>query len=291
MKVSFIIPSVDRTNQLLSCINSIEIAKDRQKDVEVEIIVVYNGEGYNNQPLKIKKPATVKYFNIKVKGPSKARNYGITKSSGDYLMFLDDDASVSEDFLEKLFINMRNDVNIYFARLLNPSDKLPFTGIYCDTKMKYLNFFDYSYAGGTTMTIKRETLFKIGQFDDRFGSADKYRGAEEGDLFFRLLQNREKILYLPDLIIFHAIVKETSPGKVFDYAYSVGALLMKQILADWRRFYVYSFIFFMIVFKSLLRSAQVYIFPNSVKGENRRYQYFSVFQGTVSGFMSYYRNE
>lgn len=292
MKISFIIPSVNRPDQLLNCINSIEVANDYEKNLKIEIIVVYNGNGYNNHPLKTKKPEIINFFSIKEEGPSKARNYGILKSTGNYLVFLDDDAYISKDFLKKLFTNRQKDVNVYYARLLDSSDKRPFAGIYNDKiKRKYLSIFDYSYSGGTTMIIKKKTLLKIGQYDERFGPLEKYRAAEETDLFFRCLMNKEKILYLPDLIIFHPIDKEASSAKVFDYAYAIGALFIKQILVDWRRFYVYSFIFFKITLKSLARSAQLIFFPRSIKEKNRRCQYLSVFQGTVSGSISYFRNE
>ena len=103
MKVSVIVPVYNTEKYLDKCLNS--LVNQTLKDIE--IIVVNDGTKDNSQKIidKFKK----KYSNIKsyIKengGLSSARNYGIEKSTGDYIAFLDSDDYVQLDMYEKLYL-------------------------------------------------------------------------------------------------------------------------------------------------------------------------------------------
>ena len=103
--VSIIIPTYGGGEGVEKVIDS--ILHQTYRDIEI-IVVDDNGKGTENQ---IKTSKTLKKFidsNViqyitpdKNQGGSAARNMGAKASRGKYLMFLDDDDTVSEDKIEK----------------------------------------------------------------------------------------------------------------------------------------------------------------------------------------------
>jgi len=289
MKCSFIIPSLGRQKELQKClssiINSYEYINNR---VEIEILVVINGGNCDSSFLDIKYPEITEIYTLKEKGNSRARNYGIKKSRGDYLFFLDDDAFVREDFIKVLFENIKkNEAQAFCGRLLNPQDNSPFTKVYRNDTSKYLYHFDYHYLGGTELVIKREIIERIGFFDENFGPGAKYYAAEQTDLFFSLLRANIKVKYVPELIIFHPVVNDTPPEKVYYYSYGMGAALIKHLFSEYRSFFIYFLIILNILLRSALRSLQIMLFPRSIRCINNRFRFFDVFRGTLLGMVGY----
>ena len=101
MKLSFIIPSVDRNQELQECIASIENAYNGRKDISIEILVIVQTHPTTHH-IQVKYPENITFYYIDRKGLSIARNYGIKKCSGDYLIFLDDDAAIANTFIDML---------------------------------------------------------------------------------------------------------------------------------------------------------------------------------------------
>ena len=103
IKFSVIIPTYKNESFLDKAILSVLKAS---KGYEVEIIVVDDGSPQKN--LNKIKAIVNKYTNIKFfaqkknEGPGIARNYGIKKSTGDYILFLDSDDFLQENIFSRL---------------------------------------------------------------------------------------------------------------------------------------------------------------------------------------------
>ncbi|MDD5774551.1 MAG: glycosyltransferase family A protein, partial [Candidatus Omnitrophica bacterium] len=100
-KISFVIATVDRDRQLQECVSSIEKAHEYRKDVPVEILVVIQ-KARDKKKLALRHPNLTSLYYIDTLGLSHARNFAINKSTGDYFVFLDDEALVNHDFLDVL---------------------------------------------------------------------------------------------------------------------------------------------------------------------------------------------
>ena len=88
LRVSIIVPTRNRSAFLLQALRSAY----RQTWGNIEVIVV--DEASTDDTLKVLKqyfPRTILVQHSVPKGPSAARNAGVTASSGDYILFLDDD--------------------------------------------------------------------------------------------------------------------------------------------------------------------------------------------------------
>ena len=100
-KFSIIIPSYNTSEYISTCISSILC----QTFKDYEIILVDDCSSDQNIILeKIKKIPEIKFFSTeKNSGPGAARNLGLAKATGQYIVFIDsDDTLASEDALEKI---------------------------------------------------------------------------------------------------------------------------------------------------------------------------------------------
>ncbi|ASW76153.1 glycosyl transferase family 2 [Chryseobacterium piperi] len=87
MKVSVIIPFYPNIGWLEEAIESVL----DQTFSDYEIIVVNDGSSEDDNRFINKYHNNINYFKTENKGPAHARNYGISKASGEYLAFLDSD--------------------------------------------------------------------------------------------------------------------------------------------------------------------------------------------------------
>ena len=105
INLSVIIPVYNAKKTLPRAINSINNQKLNFDTFKVEIIIIVDdGKNYNKIIPKLKKGLTIKIIKtngIKT-GPGNARNYGINKSRGEFVGYLDADDEWSENYLGKM---------------------------------------------------------------------------------------------------------------------------------------------------------------------------------------------
>jgi len=288
MKFSFIVASIGRDQQLQNCIDSIEKAYDYRKDFGIEILVVFQNIKENDCNIKIRYSELTTIYYINGKGLSRARNYAIKRSKGDFLIFLDDDAQIKENFLNILAESISiTAVEALCGRILEKSTDRCFGLCFMNDKKKYLDRTDFRYFMGSSHVLKKSVIEKIGFYDERFGVGAKYPGAEESDMFFRLKRQGLKVIYLPELIFYHPIFYLTPASQVFNYSYAVGAMLTKQMFSDSKYLFIYAFIITESIFKSFIRMLQNLLFTKTIAEKNKRFQFNSVFKGTIKGIIDY----
>lgn len=103
--VSVIIPTYKPFDYLWECLDSFYIQTLEKS--KFEVIIVLNGcnEPYNTQILNYidcHKNVQWRYYQTDEPGVSNARNIGIDKAVGEYVVFVDDDDFVSSCYLEEL---------------------------------------------------------------------------------------------------------------------------------------------------------------------------------------------
>jgi glycosyltransferase involved in cell wall biosynthesis len=102
VKVSVIVPVYNVEEYLAKCLDS--LVNQTLKDIE--IIVVNDGSPDNSESIAkkyVQKYKNISYYKKPNGGLSDARNYGIAKSKGDYLAFIDSDDYIDKTMLEKLY--------------------------------------------------------------------------------------------------------------------------------------------------------------------------------------------
>ncbi len=106
-KVSIIVPVYGVENYIVKCIDSIV----RQTYKNLEIIIINDGtkdnsiklieDNFNDKRIKI--------FNQKNSGQAVARNFGITKATGKYIMFIDSDDFVDTNMIKDMVDTMEEE--------------------------------------------------------------------------------------------------------------------------------------------------------------------------------------
>ena len=87
-----------------------KLAEKVLKNSNTEVILVDDGSTDNSMDvLGSIKNKRIKLYNIENGGPSVARNFGIGNAKGKYLMFLDSDDDIKEDFIKKMVKEMEKE--------------------------------------------------------------------------------------------------------------------------------------------------------------------------------------
>lgn len=144
-------------------------------------------------------------------GPAEKRDICILRSKSDYIAFLDDDSYPRPDWLHQAlnqFTTHPEVAGIGGPGLTPPEDSFsqqitgailstfwgtgPYTNRFTQQKPQYVD--DYP---AYNLIVKRTTLLKVGGFDNRF------YGGEDTALCIKLINAGEKILYHPDVVVYH----------------------------------------------------------------------------------------
>ena len=100
--ISFIIPVYNAEKTIERTINS--ILKQTDSELEYEIIIVDDGSIDNTSEIvrKFTSNSKIKYYFKENTGVADARNYGVEKATGEYIIFVDSDDYISYDLLKDI---------------------------------------------------------------------------------------------------------------------------------------------------------------------------------------------
>ena len=176
----------------------LDCLKQTYQKIEV-IVICHNCSDRTYEEAKVN-DTRVKVFNLQTKAAGKgiALNFGVEKSSGNYIMVLDSDGLLTQDFLENALPLFEGDYCAVQGRYI-PSNR----GFNFVTRMLALEGDLWSTPfmtirtwlgrrcplGGTGYIIKKDILLEVGMFANHL--VDDY------ELTFRLLRRGYKIAFAP----------------------------------------------------------------------------------------------
>ena len=250
MKFTLLLCTVNRERLLQRCLDSLL----SQTVENYEIIIVDQSDNENRT---LTNSNIIKYIHIDQKGLSHARNVGLRIATGDYVCLIDDDAIYNQNYLKTAseFIESTG-AAIISGKIVDPD-----TGEYYLKRTKTDRVYNISYltsmayCASASMIIRRDLL--VDGFDEDFGVGALYGSGEESDIIFRTLDKKEKIMFCPDLLLWHkAPERDATDEKLYRYGVGTGALFKKHYLESNKMRY---FCLFMIslgrsIFGSLLYS-------------------------------------
>lgn len=110
MDISFIIPAYNVRRTIRRAIDS--IIDQRENDLEYEIIVVNDGS-YDNLAEELDMYGNkIKYYEKENGGLSDARNFGMSKAEGNYIIFVDGDDYISTSMIKDIEEYIKKDVDL-----------------------------------------------------------------------------------------------------------------------------------------------------------------------------------
>ena len=107
-RISIIVPVYNVETYLRECLDSLI----HQTYKNIEIILINDGSTDNSGKICDeygRNDTRIKVFHIKNSGPSVARNYGLTKVTGEYIMFVDADDWIESREVEICYNTIRNE--------------------------------------------------------------------------------------------------------------------------------------------------------------------------------------
>ena len=190
MLISIVITVKNEEDNISDLLDSLII---QEKPYEIVIVDAYS----EDSTVEIIKKYAKKYGGIKLyqmEGSRGAgRNYGVEKSRGEYVAFIDGDVVASEQWLAEIRKSFREGADVVAGKTIQVGYK-PFE------KLERVELFykgiDVTYPS-CNLAYRKKLFVEIGGFDEWFITA------EDIDLNIRAVDKGAKFIYNPNAIVYH----------------------------------------------------------------------------------------
>lgn len=205
IKYSIVIAVYNRPEEMAELLESISL----QDFKDIEIIIVDDGSEKSSREISFKyaKKLKISYYFTENQGPALARNFGVSKSVGEWILFFDSDCTIPKNYffeVEKFLKNnsidffggpdMMDDSFSILQKSINFSmTSLLTTGGIRGNKRSIDKFLPRSF----NMGIRRKDFDEVGGFSDirQYG--------EDLDLSYKLIFSEKKSALIPEAKVFH----------------------------------------------------------------------------------------
>jgi len=196
--ISVIICTYNRANLLKRALNSLA----RQSFKEFEIIIVDDGSEDNTCEIcnSFKdQMSSLKYIYKKNTGLSNARNIGIKSSTGDYILFTDDDCIPEENWVERMSFYLKKETIVAGAVTSPVSNYLKL----CHNIAQFHRFMPGRKAGYIEFISGGNMGFRISVLNEAGGFENNRKIAEDMEFILRARKKGNRIFFAPDASVLH----------------------------------------------------------------------------------------
>lgn len=221
MKYSIIVPVYNRPDECDELLDSLT----RQTFKDFEVLIVEDGSSLPCEAVVTRYAATlpVRYYAKPNSGPGQTRNYGVERATGDYVLILDSDVVLPEDYLAAIETELQAQPCDAFG---GPDRAHPsFTPTQKAINYAMTSFFttggirggkkkmDKFYPRSFNMGVRREVYTRLGGFADmRFG--------EDIDFSTRIFKGGYACRLFPEAWVYHK--RRTDLRKFFKQVHNSG---------------------------------------------------------------------
>ena len=198
--VSIIIPSYNSEKTIARCLLSL---KTQTYEGEYEIIVVDSSNDRTPEIVTDRFPEVEFYHFEQKTDPGTARNFGVSKSHGEIVCFIDSDCEAASDWLDQLISIHRSyayeAVGGSVENGNEPDAEVAWAGYLAEFR-EFLPEYparEVNHIPTCNISYKRSVFERIGFFDHRFYPQ------EDLEFNYRLRQAGGKIFFIPSAKIFH----------------------------------------------------------------------------------------
>jgi GT2 family glycosyltransferase len=237
----------------------------KQTHPDIEIIVVDNASFDGTGDMVQSMFPGVRYFYLSNNlGPPGGRNYGVRMATGEFCVFLDDDAIFADvDALKRLVSYFRSDSHLgcLAFRIVKPEDGLEEYKSIPRADKKIINEdYECSYFCGAGFAVKREIFLKTGMFWEHL-----FFIGEELDFSYRMMNEGYKILRSSAVSVIHYETPQARiPGKWIYFGMRSRFWIALRNL-PWRYAVPYTFLWWGYFFILSLRHRHLIYFIQGVK--------------------------
>jgi GT2 family glycosyltransferase len=237
MRYTIAINSYKHPEVLARCLRSV---KEAISDLDAEILVADSETQEETEVLMREEFPDVRFFPHKKNvGMGALANAGLRNAKGDFVFLLNYDTTINRDVVEKLgkYLENHNDVGLVAPKVLNFDGSLqytcfrfytPITIVYHRTPFGKLSFaqkhldrfamkecdhntvLEPDWIMGSAIMVRREEVLEMGGFDPRF-----FMYFEDTDLCRRYWERGKRVVYLPEVTLYHLHGKGSARGGVW----------------------------------------------------------------------------
>lgn len=221
MKYSFIVPVYNRPDEVDELLDSLT----RQTLTGFEVIVVEDGSAVPCAEVcrKYADRLDMHYFDKPNSGPGQSRNYGVERAQGEYVIILDSDVVLPEDYLQAVDDELRRSPADAFGG--PDSAHSSFTDTQKAISYSMTSFFttggirggkkklDKFYPRSFNMGVRREVYQRLGGFS-------RMRFGEDIDFSIRIFKAGCRCRLFPEAWVWHK--RRTDFRKFFRQVYNSG---------------------------------------------------------------------
>lgn len=222
MRYSFVIPVYNRPDEVDELLESLT----HQTLTEFEVIIVEDGSSIPCRHMveKYTELLPIRYYEKPNSGPGQTRNYGVERSTGEYVIILDSDCILPPDYLQAVEDELQSKPADAFGgpdrahesftpvqKAINYAMTSFFTtgGIRGGSKKKLDKFYPRSF----NMGIRRDVYLHLGGFS-------KMRFGEDIDFSIRIFKGGYRCRLFPEAWVWHK--RRTDLKKFFKQVHNSG---------------------------------------------------------------------
>jgi len=221
VKISFIIPVFNRPGETAELLQSLALQNER----DFEVVIVEDGSSVRSEPVveEYREQLDIQYFYKENSGPGPSRNFGCEKADGEYVIFLDSDCVVPEDYIR----TVRERLESNYTDAFGGPDRAhkDFSSL-----QKAINFSMTSFltTGGIRGGNEKMEKFYPRSFNMGFsrrvfeatGGFSNMRFGEDVDLSIRILEQGFTTQLIREAFVYHK--RRTSLRQFFKQVYNSG---------------------------------------------------------------------
>ena len=221
VKYSFIIPVFNRPDEVDELLDSLT----RQTVTDFEVVVVEDGSQVPCEDICRKYAARldIHYYMKPNSGPGQSRNYGVERAKGEYVIILDSDVVVPENYLRAVDAELQREPADAFGGPDRAADS--FTPVQKAISYSMTSFFttggirggkkklDKFYPRSFNMGVRRDVYQRLGGFS-------KMRFGEDIDFSIRIFKAGCKCRLFPEAWVWHK--RRTDFRKFWRQVYNSG---------------------------------------------------------------------
>ncbi|MBK8904159.1 MAG: glycosyltransferase family 2 protein [Anaerolineaceae bacterium] len=223
IKVSVVLPTYNRIERLKSVLKALE---NQSYPIEAfEVLVVSDGstDGTNKYLANLETPLILLPIDQQNQGPAAARNNGVAKASGEYILFIDDDVVPIPTFIdEHMKVHQGNGSQVVIGPMITPDnyEMSPWVNYEQTMLVKQYQAMENGdwaptarqfYTGNTS--LKRKHIIEVGGFDPAF------RRAEDLELAYRLNDKGLHFAFNSQAVGFHFAERSFESWSTIAYTY------------------------------------------------------------------------
>jgi GT2 family glycosyltransferase len=223
---SIIIPSYNRVDEVLECLESLRsINFDKEK---FEVIVVDDGSTDSTIAFLKEYEQNVEfnfsYYTEANQGPGSARNMGMQNARGDFFMFIDSDVTVPQDWLTHINKELHQQEAQAFGGPDSYRDDFP-------PLLKAINYLMTAFI--TTVSFRGKKGKKLDKFYPRsfnmglsrslwekIGGFRKLRFGEDVEYSNRIMKTGAKVIFIESALVYQK--RQTNIKRFFRQVFNLG---------------------------------------------------------------------